>query len=179
MKRINFTKLTIKNFLSVGNEQVTVNFKNGLNVITGFNRDEEDIKNGVGKSVILDAFYFAIFGNTMRELPKQFIINRKIGKGAVVRLEFEDISSKRGEEYFVIERTLGPAKCRVWKNDIEKTKSSIAETNKYILEVLDADEDVFQNCVMMRANSTVPFMGKKKTEKKNFIESIFNLGVFS
>ena len=70
MKRINFTKLTIKNFLSVGNEQVTVNFKNGLNVITGFNRDEEDIKNGVGKSVILDAFYFAIFGNTMRELPK-------------------------------------------------------------------------------------------------------------
>lgn len=179
MKRINFTKLTIKNFLSVGTEPVTVNFKNGLNVITGFNRDEEDIKNGVGKSVILDAFYFAIFGTTMRELPKQFIINRKIGKGAVVRLEFEDISSKRGEEYFVIERTLGPAKCRVWKNDIEKTKSSIAETNKYILEVLDADEDVFQNCVMMRANSTVPFMGKKKTEKKNFIESIFNLGVFS
>ena len=52
MKRINFTKLTIKNFLSVGNEPVTVNFKNGLNVITGFNRDEEDIKNGVGKSVI-------------------------------------------------------------------------------------------------------------------------------
>lgn len=179
MKRINFTKLTIKNFLSVGNEEVKVKFKDGLNIITGYNRDEEDIKNGVGKSVILDAFYFAIFGNTMRDLPKQFIINRKIGKGAVVRLEFEDISSKRGEEYFVIERTLGPAKCRIWKNDVEKTKASIAETNKYILEVLDADEDVFQNCVMMRANATTPFMGKKKTEKKNFIESIFNLGVFS
>lgn len=179
MKKINFTKLTVKNFLSIGNEPVVINFKQGLNVIQGINRDEDDIHNGVGKSSILSAFYFAIFGNTMRELPKQFIINRKIGKGAVVRLEFEDISSKRGEEYFVIERTLGPAKCRVWKNDIEKTKSSIAETNKYILEVLDADEDVFQNCVMMRANSTVPFMGKKKTEKKNFIESIFNLGVFS
>lgn len=179
MKRINFTKLSIKNFLSVGNEPVTVKFKDGLNIITGYNRDEEDIKNGVGKSVILDAFYFAIFGSTMRELPKQFMVNRKIGKGAVVRLEFEDLSSKRGEEYFVIERTLGPAKCKVWKNDIEKTKSSIAETNKYILEVLDADEDVFQNCIMMRANTTVPFMGKKKTEKKNFIESIFNLGIFS
>lgn len=48
MKRINFTKLSIKNFLSVGTEPVTVIFKNGLNVITGFNRDEEDIKNGVG-----------------------------------------------------------------------------------------------------------------------------------
>ena len=179
MKRINFTKLSIKNFLSVGNEPVTVNFKNGMNIIRGINRDEEDIFNGCGKSSVIMAFYFAIFGESMVELPNKFLINRKIGKGCVVRLEFEDISSKRGEEYFVIERTLGPNKCRVWKNDIEKTKSSIAETNKYILEVLDADEEIFRNCIVMRANSGASFMTKKKTEKKNFIESIFNLGVFS
>ena len=179
MKRINFTKLSIKNFLSVGNEPVTVNFKSGMNLIRGINRDEEDIFNGCGKSSVIMAFYFAIFGESMVELPNKFLINRKIGKGAVVRLEFEDISSKRGEEYFVIERTLGPNKCRVWKNDIEKTKSSIAETNKYILEVLSADEEIFKNCIVMRANSGASFMTKKKTEKKNFIESIFNLGVFS
>lgn len=179
MKRINFTKLTIKNFLSVGNEPVTVNFKSGMNIIRGINRDEEDIFNGCGKSSVISAFYFAIFGEALVELPNKFLINRKIGKGAVVRLEFEDISSKRGEEYFVIERTLGPNKCRVWKNDIEKTKSSIAETNKYILEVLSADEEIFKNCIVMRANSGASFMTKKKTEKKNFIESIFNLGVFS
>ena len=76
MKRINFTKITIKNFLSIGNEPLTVNFKQGVSVIRGVNKDEEDIANGCGKSCILDAFYFAIFGNTMRELPKQFIINR-------------------------------------------------------------------------------------------------------
>lgn len=179
MKRINFTKLTIKNFLSVGNEPVTVKFKNGMNLIRGINRDEEDIANAAGKSSVISAFYFAIFGEPMVELPNKFLINRKIGKGCVVRLEFEDISSKRGEEYFVIERTLGPNKCRVWKNDIEKTKSSIAETNKYILEVLDADDEIFRNCIVMRANSGASFMTKKKTEKKNFIESIFNLGVFS
>ena len=57
MKRINFTKLTIKNFLSVGNETVTVNFKNGLNVITGFNRDEEDIKNGVGNFFVKNQLF--------------------------------------------------------------------------------------------------------------------------
>ncbi|MBO5826848.1 MAG: hypothetical protein J6R59_00020 [Paludibacteraceae bacterium] len=179
MKRINFTKLTIKNFLSVGNEPVTVKFKNGLNLIRGINRDEEDIANAAGKSSVIAAFYFAIFGEPLVELPNKFLINRKIGKGAVIRLEFEDISSKRGEEYFVIERTLGPNKCRIWKNDIEKTKSSIAETNKYILEVLDADDEIFRNCIVMRANSGTSFMTKKKTEKKNFIESIFNLGVFS
>ena len=179
MKRINFTKLTIKNFLSIGNEPLTVNFKSGMNIIRGINRDEEDIFNGCGKSSVIMAFYFAIFGESMVELPNKFLINRKIGKGCVVRLEFEDISSKRGEEYFVIERTLGTNKCRVWKNDIEKTKSSIAETNKYILEVLSADEEIFKNCIVMRANSGASFMTKKKTEKKNFIESIFNLGVFS
>ena len=179
MKRINFTKLSIKNFLSVGNEPVTVKFKNGLNLIRGINRDEEDIANAAGKSSVIAAFYFAIFGEPLVELPNKFLINRKIGKGAVIRLEFEDISSKRGEEYFVIERTLGPNKCRIWKNDIEKTKSSIAETNKYILEVLDADDEIFRNCIVMRANSGTSFMTKKKTEKKNFIESIFNLGVFS
>ena len=179
MKRINFTKLSIKNFLSVGNEPVTVNFKSGMNLIRGINRDEEDIANAAGKSSVIMSFYFAIFGESMVDLPNKFLINRKIGKGAVVRLEFEDISSKRGEEYFVIERTLGPNKCRVWKNDIEKTKSSIAETNRYILEVLDADEEIFRNCIVMRANSGASFMTKKKTEKKNFIESIFNLGVFS
>lgn len=49
MKRINFTKITIKNFLSIGNEPVVINFKQGMNVIMGVNRDEEDIKNGAGK----------------------------------------------------------------------------------------------------------------------------------
>ena len=179
MKRINFTKLSIKNFLSVGEEPVVVKFKDGMNIIRGVNRDEEDIANGAGKSSVISSFFFAIFGEAMVDLPNKFLINRKIGKGAVVRLEFEDISSTRGEEYFVIERTLGPNKCRIWKNDIEKTKSSIAETNKYILEVLSADEEIFRNCIVMRANSGAAFMTKKKTDKKNFVESIFNLCIFS
>lgn len=49
MKRINFTKLSIKNFLSIGNEPVEIKFKEGMNIITGVNKDEEDIKNGAGK----------------------------------------------------------------------------------------------------------------------------------
>lgn len=179
MKKINFKRITVKNFLSIGKEPVVIEFKRGLNLIVGLNKDEDDIHNGAGKSAVLDAFYFAIFGSTIRELPKQFIINRQVGKGASVRLELEDVSSNGSEDYYIIERTLGPSKCKVWKNDIEKTKSTVAETNKYILEILSADEDVFQNCIVMRANSTVPFMGKKKVDKKSFIESIFNLGIFT
>ena len=49
MKNIEFKKLYIQNFLSVGNEPLEIEFNNGLNVITGYNRDENDIKNGCGK----------------------------------------------------------------------------------------------------------------------------------
>lgn len=178
MKRINFTKISIQNFLSVGEEPVEIEFKPGVNIITGVNRDEEGIANAVGKSTVCAAFHFAIFGTTPNDIPKTHIVNRKIGKGCKVRLEFEDNSSKHGEEYFVIERTLAPGKVKVFKNDVEKTKSTMPETNKYILEVLSADEEVFENCIILQSNNTVPFMGQKKVDRKNFIEGVFNLGIF-
>lgn len=178
MKNIDFRKITIKNFLSVGPEPVMIDFKEGVNIITGYNRDEEGTRNGVGKSLIVDALYFTIFGNTLRELSKQYIVNRKTGKNCSVKLEFE-VETQNGSNYVVIERCLGPSKLTVWIDDIDKTKSGIPETNKFIREILEADEDIFQNCILMRANSTVPFMCKKKSDRKNFIESIFNLGIFS
>lgn len=49
MKKIDFKSLFIQNFLSVGNEPLEINFSNGLNVITGINRDEDNIGNGAGK----------------------------------------------------------------------------------------------------------------------------------
>lgn len=178
MKKITFRKLTIQNFLSVGEEPVIIEFHEGTNVITGFNRDENGIKNGCGKSTVVQSFYFAIFGTTMTDIPKQYIPHRKIGRNCKVTLEFEDTSTAHGQEYFVIERTLVPNKVRIWKNDVDKTKSTIPENNKYIREVLSAEEEIFSNCVIQTANTTTPFMGKKKTDRKNFIESIFNLSVF-
>lgn len=179
MKKVNFTRITIQNFLSTGNEPIDINFSNGFNIITGFNKDENDIKNGVGKTLIIDALYFSIFGVTLRDLSKQsYIINRQNGKNCKVRLEFDVITSS-SNEHFVVERTLKPNSLTVTKDGEDKTKSSMPETTKYIRDVLSANEDVFQNCIIMRANNTVPFMLKNKTAKKNFIESIFNLSVFT
>lgn len=179
MKKINFKKLSIQNFLSIGNEPLEIDFNTGMNVITGVNRDENDISNAVGKSSISDAFYFALFGNTMRELSKlSFIVNRKIGKNCVVRLE-ADIETPGSIDTYLIERKLAPQSVKIWKDGVEVTKSTTAETNKYIEEVFYAEKDIFQNCVLMRANNTIPFMARKKQEKKNFIETIFNLNIFS
>ena len=79
MKKIIFKTLTIKNFLSVGDKPVKIDFKPGLHGITGINRDQLDRRNGVGKSTIPDALHFALFGTTIRELKKEFIINNITG----------------------------------------------------------------------------------------------------
>ena len=180
MKKVTFTRLFIKNFLSVGETPVEIRFDKGFNIITGYNKDENDIKNGVGKTLIIDALYFAIFGSTLRELSNQsYIINRQNGKHCKVILEFDNNSSRHNQEHFIIERGLAPKSLTISKNGADKTKSSIPETNKYIREVLSANEDIFQNCIIMRANNTIPFMLKSKPSKKNFIESIFNLSIFS
>ena len=178
MKTVNFTKITIQNFLSVGEEPVIVDFKQGLHVITGRNIDKPERKNAVGKSTVADALYFAIFGETLREIKKELIINNITGGRTQVELEF-NVDSPRGNNRFHIIRTLSPTKVQVYKDGVDKTRDSISNTTKYICEVLSASPAVFQNCVIMTVNNAVPFMAKNKTEKRRFIEDIFGMEVFS
>ena len=179
MKYINFTELKIKNFLSIGDDQVKVNFDKGLHIVTGINRDKEDRRNGVGKSTIADALYFAIFGNTLRDLKKNFIANNLTAKTCEVQLSFTVDDPKHGVNEFDIIRTLNPSKCYIYKNGNDKTRDSIVNTNEYINTVLSSTPEIFQNCVIMTLNNHVPFMAKSKTEKRKFIEQIFNLEIFS
>lgn len=178
MKYINFNKILIKNFLSVGDEHVKVEFNQGLNIITGLNKDKEDRRNGVGKSTIADAIYFAVFGNTIRELKKEHMINNVTQDRCEVVLEFDCNSDGQQDSYRIV-RTLGPTKCYLYKNGDDKTRDSINNTNELISEIINSSPEVFQNCVIMTINNTTPFMAKKKLEKRKFIEGIFNLQVFS
>lgn len=178
MKSILFKKLTIQNFLSVGDEPVSIDFKPGLHIITGLNKDKEDRRNGVGKSTIADAIYFAIFGTTLRELKKEHIVNNINRENCKVVLDFEVIGYNKKDEYQIV-RMLEPSKCYMYRNGEDKTRDSIINTNEYILQKINCSPDVFQNCVIMTVNNTTPFMAKKKVEKRKFIEGIFNLEVFS
>lgn len=178
MKYITFKELYIKNFLSVGEEPVKVNFNTGLNIITGINKDKEDRRNGVGKSTVADAIYFAVFGNTIRELKKEHITNNITQSKCEVVLDFE-ISHNGQTQLYKIVRTLGPTKCYLYVDGNDKTRDSIGNTNELISEIINSSPEVFQNCVIMTINNTTPFMAKKKIEKRKFIEGIFNLQVFS
>ena len=179
MKYVSFKELKIKNFLSIGEEHVRVEFNKGLHVITGINRDKEDRRNGVGKSTIADALYFAIFGQTLRDIKKNFIANNLTSGTCEVQLSFTVDDPKHGINEFDIIRTLNPSKVYIYKNGIDKTRDSISNTNEYINTVLSSTPEIFQNCVIMTLNNHIPFMGKSKTEKRKFIEQIFNLEVFS
>lgn len=179
MKYVEFKELKIQNFLSVGETPVCVDFKKGLHIVTGINRDKEDRRNGVGKSTVADALYFAIFGTTLREIKKTFIPNNLTDGKTVVELSFTVNDPNYGINDFRIVRTLGPSKCIVYKNGVDKTRDTIGNTTNYIESVLSSSKEVFQNCVIMTLNNHIPFMAKSKNDKRKFIERIFNLEVFS
>jgi len=178
MKRVDFKKVSIVNFLSVGDEPVTVEFKKGLHVITGKNRDKPDRRNAIGKSTIADSIYFAIFGETLREIKKDLIPNNLTNGKTHVELDFEVTTTSGTNEYKII-RNLSPSKAYIFKDGIDKTRDSISNTTKYIAQILSASQAIFQNCVIMTVNNAVPFMAKNKIEKRKFIEDIFGMEIFS
>jgi len=178
MKFVNFNTIKIKNFLSIGNDEVEIDFKQGLNIITGINKDKQDRRNGVGKSTIADAIHFAIFGETIRELSKDFIVNAINKKNTVVQLNFSVNENNEVKQYKVV-RKLKPTKCYLFVDDVDLTESTIPNTNKKIKNIVSGSPEVFQNCVIMSLNTTLPFMAQRRVEKRKFIEGILNLEIFS
>jgi len=178
MKRVEFKKVSIINFLSVGEDPVTVEFTKGLHIITGSNKDKPARRNAIGKSTIADSIYFSIFGDTLREIKKDLIPNNLTNGKTHVELDFDVITPSGKNEYKIV-RNLSPSKVFIYKNGVDKTRDSISNTNKYICDVLSASPAIFQNCVIMTVNNAIPFMAKNKVEKRKFIEDIFGMEVFS
>ena len=178
MKNVNFKKVKIFNFLSIGKTPVEIEFTPGIHLITGINRDKTDRRNGVGKSSVIESVYFAIFGQTLRELKKDLIPNNYTNSTCEVILDFDIIENKICTVYQII-RTLNPSKLYLYENGKDVTRDTIKNTEEYIFKLLNATPSLFENCVIMSLNSSIPFMAKSKVEKRKFIESIFNLEIFS
>jgi len=174
MQSINFKTVYIKNFLSVGEKPITVQFERGLCLITGQNLDKPERSNGVGKSTIADAIHFALFGETIREIKKDLIPNYYTNGKTVVNITF-DISS---DSYEII-RTINPTMVKLIKNSVDETKDTIANTNETIQTLIHCTSKIFNNCISLGINSSNCFMNMKKSEKREYIESILDLDIFS
>lgn len=180
MRRITFKKLSIQNFLSIGNDTIEIDFQNGLNLITGTNIDNPERRNGTGKSAIIEGFYYALFGTTIRDIKKEFVINNVTkGKGRVDL--FLDIQTDTGTNSYKISRQLKPSTVELYKlGDKEEdiSKDSIANTNKYICDLIGSNPVICKSCDILSLSDNTPFMAKKPEEKRKFIEDVFALEIF-
>ncbi len=176
MKHVNFQKIYIQNFLSVGKPGVEIFFQEGINLITGINHDK-DSRNGVGKSTIIESLYWCLFGDTMREIKKDQVVNNINKKECAVSLYFT-VSTNEGTNNYNIIREAKPSRVTVYENDVDVTKSTLSKADDYIAKLINASGDVFQNAVIMTANNTTPFMAQKKGDKRKFIEDMLRLSVF-
>jgi DNA repair exonuclease SbcCD ATPase subunit len=176
MKQVNFKKVCIKNFLSIGKEPLSINFDKGITVITGENKDKGG-KNGIGKSTIADAIFWCLFGNTIRELKKDKIQHNKNKEICEVWLQFSIQDTSGIKEYTII-RQLDPAKIQIFCKSDDITLSTLPKNDDFIKNLIGANEEVFNNAVIMSANNTIPFMAQKKTDKRKFIEGILQLNIF-
>jgi DNA repair exonuclease SbcCD ATPase subunit len=180
MTNIIFKRIKIQNFLSIGKIPVELSLDKGITLITGENLDKGG-RNGVGKSSLIESIYWCLFGNTIRDIKKDKVLHNQSTKGCEVSLEFDIIKGNEKTSY-KITRSLEPSKLSLEviteldKQDI--SLSTMPKTDEYIKELIGANEEVFQNSVIMTANGTIPFMAQKKIDKRKFLEGILNLGMF-
>ena len=174
MQNINFKNLYIKNFLSVGEIPVRLEFEKGLCLITGENLDKPERSNGVGKSTLADAIHFGLFGETIREIKKDLIPNYYTNGKTVIQIAFD-----QGNDCYELTRTINPTTARLVKNGVDETKDTIANTNEQIEKIIRCNSKIFNNCISLGINSSNCFMNMKKSEKREYIESILDLDIFS
>ena len=177
MRRIIYKTLKGQNFLSIGNDQIVIDFQSGFNLITGNNIDNPDRKNAVGKSSIAELYYYALFGKTIREIKKDFIINNITkGKGAI-ELTF-DVETEQDVQTYTIKRQVKPSTVTLLRGEEDITKDSIANTDKFICDLIGSNPVICRSCDILSLSDNIPFMAKKPEEKRKFINDIFSLEVF-
>lgn len=165
---LNFLNAEWKNFLSYGNNKSRYDFKTNSTLITGVN--------GVGKSTLIEVVYFAMFGKPYRNIKLKQLINTKNKKGLEVTLNF-----KKLDDVYRIERGLKPDYFRIYKNDVLIPVSSSKRGYQQILEedIFQYNENICNQVTIKSITKNAAFMTLPKAERRNIIENLFNIEIFS
>lgn len=166
---ITFHTLKYKNFLSTGNEFTEIDFtKTRTTLVVGHN--------GSGKSTMLDALSFALFGRAHRNVNKPQLINSINNKDCVVEIQFTAL----GQQYKIV-RGIKPAVFEIWQDDIMINQDSHAKEYQKILEqnILKLNHKSFHQIVVLGSSSFVPFMQLPAQHRRDVIEDLLDINVFS
>lgn len=171
---IDFLNIKIQNFMSVGPEPLEIPFEKGIHFITGFNKDENS-RNGVGKTTILSAVFFALYGELESKMLKSAIPHRFNEETCIIELNFSI-----GENTYRIIRSLRPSKVHLFINNEDKSKTS-GDVNADIIKIIgNTSKEMFEKTIGMSANATIPFLAiPKKADKVEFIEGTLSLTHYS
>jgi len=171
--------IAIKNFMSVGNVTQSINFiDKDLVLVLGENLDMggNDSRNGVGKSTIVNALSYAIYGSALTSIRKDNLINKTNGKNMVVTLEFE----KDGVEY-LIERGRRPNKfafmiagTEVDADDADEAQGDSRITQQALEREIGLSHHMFKNIVALNTYSE-PFLAMKAADQRDIIEQLLGI----
>ena len=174
MKSVQFKTIDITNFLSVGKTQ-HIDFSDGITAIFGVNHDKANDANGVGKSTIFSAVCFALYGDPIKNIKREEVVNRIAGGKCEVKLDFDVVENGKTIEYSVV-RGVKPSFCRLVRDGEDISLSGMPETTKRIGEVIGTSLVMFKNTCLMSLEDNIPFARQKAAEKREFIEGVFDLG---
>ena len=166
---IHFEKVRWKNFLSTGNQFTEIELdRNETTLIIG--------ENGAGKSTVLDALCFALFGKPFRTISKSQLVNTVNAMETVVEIEFSIASRK-----YKIVRGIKPNVFEIWQNNKMLNQEANSRDYQKILEqqILKLNYRSFTQVVILGSSTFVPFMQLKARFRREVVEDLLDIKIFS
>src|SRR6056297_657075 len=183
MTMIKIKDLTVKNFMSVGNQTQAADFdQQNLTLVLGENLDQggddSGSRNGTGKTTIINALSYALYGQALTNIKRNNLINKTNGKGMLVTLTFE----KNNAEYR-IERGRSPNVLKFFKNNQEQvpedeSQGDSRKTQEDISELLGMSHDMFKHIVALNTYSE-PFLSMRANDQRAIIEQLLGITILS
>ena len=180
---LTFQNIEVKNFVSFGNitQQLNLNTKD-MSLILGENVDSDstDHRNGTGKSSIINAISYALFGKPLVSIRLDNLINKTNERGMEVSISFV----KNGVSYR-IERGRRPNKLLFFQEstcindqDSDESQGENRKTQIEIERVLGINHEMFKNIVVLNTYSE-PFLSMPAAAQRSFIESLLGISILS
>lgn len=174
---IQFKNLTVRNFMSVGNATQGINFdRRDLTLVLGENLDlgGDGSRNGTGKTTIINALSYALYGNALSNIRKDNLVNKTNSKHMLVSLDFSV-----GSQEYRIERGRKPNVLKFFVNHEDKSSTDDAqgdsrETQEAIERVLGMSHDMFKHILALNTY-TEPFLSLKANEQRTIIEQLLGI----
>jgi DNA repair exonuclease SbcCD ATPase subunit len=178
---IQIKNLTVRNFMSVGAATQAIDFdRNDLTLVLGENLDlgGDGSRNGTGKTTIINALSYALYGQALSNIRKDNLVNKTNGKNMLVSLDF----GVNGQEYR-IERGRKPNVLRFYINNEHKAAEDEAqgdsrETQDAIERVMNMSHDMFRHVLALNTY-TEPFLSLKANDQRTIIEQLLGITLLS